>query len=426
VFKIGGHVLCLRAKSIHFVGHLPREDFRAYFQSTDKVYRYDDIDGLATEASPFVRRGDSRVSPYAKDKAEVEQSLTSSANYFMEHGFPFLIGNLVNVIGPGDLKNKERLMQGAVHTWMRGLGPYKIVKANLGYKRQYIPVSDACNAIVTILENGEPQNKYNISNGVTLSNEQAIRLVQEAFKELIEEGKIPPVKTDYVAIDDRNFRAGADKEDPEEGLLADKLLSLGYRPQYPGTEGIKLVIREMILAEWAALQQEKAMQAPALGDLMPGTLQMAREMGDAITRNAVQGADSGYSINYYEKHQPLVRLKIVVDGNSAQSQLNKAREEILSRFRAGGVYPVSASHEVSKEDGAFRGKTEIKFFVEVPLSEIEQAEKLLNAWMGKKPAIGADVMEGLKVVSDGAQDAGGTEHPGLKPGVRGGKARRSL
>jgi hypothetical protein len=69
---------------------------------------------------------------------------------------------------------------------------------------------------------------------------------------------------------------------------------LGYRPQHPGIEGIKLAIREMILSEWEALQQEKTLQTPSPGDLSPEALKAAEQAGDAIAR-ASAGQTAGTS-----------------------------------------------------------------------------------------------------------------------------------
>lgn len=380
-----------------------RQDFRALFQSTDKVYDYEKLgSAFATETSPYVNL-DGPASPYAKDKARVEQYLTFGLSPMIQDGFPFLIANSVNVIGSGD-RNKGRLIQGAVDTWLRGVGPYKIVGGgHEKHERQYIPVADVCNAIVVILERGEPGHKYNVSNRVTLSNEEAIQLVQEVFKGLMEEKKIPLVKTEYILALD-NFRSGADKEDSKEGVIPDALEALGYGPQCPGRDGIKRTVREMILAERDTLQQERAMQGQGPGDLSLKALKVAEQAGEAIARNTARseeevaqrysqtvkrgfagdaGVQKDLTIRYFTRGEPVSEFVIVLDRSvSVKSRLKAKQEAVLAHLHYAGIHVHSVHSEVSMIGSEFvegGGVMVPKIIVTVPAREADLLEKELEA-----------------------------------------------
>jgi dTDP-glucose 4,6-dehydratase len=148
-----------------------REQFRFLHISTDEVYGSLGAAGFFTEATAYAPN-----SPYSASKAAADHLVRS---YFHTYGLPTLITNCSNNYGPYHFPEK--------------LIPLIILNALEGKQlpiygdgqnvRDWLYVADHCRAILKVLEQGRPGEKYNIGG----HNEQTNLAIVQTLCDILDD-----------------------------------------------------------------------------------------------------------------------------------------------------------------------------------------------------------------------------------------------
>ncbi|MHB8302205.1 MAG: dTDP-glucose 4,6-dehydratase [Acidobacteriaceae bacterium] len=149
-----------------------RESFRFLHVSTDEVYG-----SLAAEDAAFTERtAYAPNSPYSATKAASDHLVRS---YFHTYGLPTLITNCSNNYGPYQFP--EKLVPLMITHAVAGK-PLPVYGDGLNV-RDWLYVTDHCEALRLVLERGRPGETYNIGG----RNERNNREVVEAICEILDE-----------------------------------------------------------------------------------------------------------------------------------------------------------------------------------------------------------------------------------------------
>ncbi len=204
---------------------------RFLHMSTDEVYGSSLTDRF-TEDTPLMPRN-----PYSASKAGADRLAYS---YFITHDLPVVIARPANNYGPWQYP--EKLIPFFVYRALRD--EHLPVYGNGMQMRDWLYVEDDCRALLTILDRGEPGEAYNVEAGNEHANLDTIRLILEELAK--PESLIRHVED----------RPGHDLRYPMDGS---KLRALGWSPQMPWDEGIRLTVR------WFAEHGEWMTRAVARG-----------------------------------------------------------------------------------------------------------------------------------------------------------------
>ncbi len=194
--------------------------------STDEVYGLltNESDKPWTEESPLNPRN-----PYSATKAAGEM-LVKAAH--QTHGLIYNITRSSNCYGPRQLP--EKLLPKAIKCVLEG---QKIPIYGQGQQiRDWTYVSDNCAAIMAILDQGKPNEIYNISANQEFTNIETINLVCNAMNkghDLI--SFIPDPRTGH------DFRYAIDTS---------KIRELGWKPLYKFKDGIKDTVQWYLDNQW--------------------------------------------------------------------------------------------------------------------------------------------------------------------------------
>jgi CDP-glucose 4,6-dehydratase len=184
--------------------------------STDKAYGDSSPPGGYTEGTPFVTTDTYCVSKACGDMI--------ARSYAMTYDLPICVVRCGNLYGEGDL-NLSRLIPGTILRLLNGQQPVLYSDA-AGMKREFIHVSDAVSAYMTLLEHGMSGNAYNIGTGFMYSIREVIDLIRE---------KIDP-SIDIRIVDRELFEIN------EQCLNADRLRGLGWDISMPLDKGLHQAI----------------------------------------------------------------------------------------------------------------------------------------------------------------------------------------
>lgn len=185
-----------------------RRGVRFVHVSTDEVYG--DIGG--TDETAPMRPGN----PYSASKAIGEMV---AWQYHKECGMEVMIVRPCNNYGPG--QHEEKFIPRSVSRVKQGL-PIEL-HGDGKHSREWIYVTDCCEAILRVMEDGEP-GVYNIGTGFELTNEQVARHIQSHLG-----GEI-------VYVPDRHLN------DRRYGMVSEKIRRLGWEPKVRFEDGIKCVL----------------------------------------------------------------------------------------------------------------------------------------------------------------------------------------
>jgi dTDP-glucose 4,6-dehydratase len=151
--------------------------FRFLHVSTDEVYGSLGDDGFFTEETPYDPR-----SPYSSSKASSDHLVRAWQHTF---GLPTLITNCSNNYGPYQFPEK--------------LIPVVILKALQGNEipvygtgenvRDWLYVDDHARALLTVVENGEPGETYNIGGHNEKQNMEVVHTICDTLNELVAKEK---------------------------------------------------------------------------------------------------------------------------------------------------------------------------------------------------------------------------------------------
>jgi dTDP-glucose 4,6-dehydratase len=146
--------------------------FRFLHISTDEVYGSLDDDGLFTEETPYHPR-----SPYAASKAASDHLVSA---WFHTYGLPVIISNCSNNYGPYHFP--EKLIPLIVTNAIDGR-PLPVYGQGLNV-RDWLYVDDHVRALVTILEQGQPGESYNVGGRSERRNIDVVEMVCTLMDEL--------------------------------------------------------------------------------------------------------------------------------------------------------------------------------------------------------------------------------------------------
>ncbi|MGW8158733.1 MAG: dTDP-glucose 4,6-dehydratase [Desulfoprunum sp.] len=133
--------------------------------STDEVYGSLGAEGYFSETTAYDPR-----SPYSASKASSDHLVNA---YFHTYGLPTLITNCSNNYGPYQFP--EKLIPLILHNAMQGKSlPVYGDGRNI---RDWLYVGDHCEAVLEVLERGEPGRSYNIGGNNEKMNIEVVTLV---------------------------------------------------------------------------------------------------------------------------------------------------------------------------------------------------------------------------------------------------------
>jgi dTDP-glucose 4,6-dehydratase len=206
----------------HYVATLgaERDAFRFLHVSTDEVYGTLGADGHFNERSPYAPN-----SPYAASKASADHFVRAYAHTY---GLPVLITNCSNNYGPYQFPEKLIPLMILNALDERPLPIY----GDGGNVRDWLHVEDHCAALLTVLRQGRPGEKYNIGGGNERTNLQIVDRICDVVDDLAPSSRSRRALKTFV-IDrpghDRRYAIDATKIGRE----------LGWSPAWPFDDGLR-------------------------------------------------------------------------------------------------------------------------------------------------------------------------------------------
>ena len=189
--------------------------------STDEVYG-DILKGRTSEKYPY-----NPSSPYAASKASSDHLVRS---YYRTYRLPVIVTNCSNNYGPK--QHPEKLIPKLIYNIINDL-PLPIY-GNGKNSREWIYVSDHCEALIKIFKKGKIGEFYNIGSNKNLNNLQITEQLLKLSKNFIQVGK--NVKINFV-----KDRPG---HDIRYALNSNKLKKeLNWEPKISFRKGIKLTLK---------------------------------------------------------------------------------------------------------------------------------------------------------------------------------------
>jgi len=202
------------------------EAFRFLHVSTDEVYGSLGETGLFTETTPYDPR-----SPYSASKASSDHLVSA---YHHTYGLPTLMTNCSNNYGPYHFP--EKLIPLIINNALQGkelpvYGDGKNV-------RDWLYVVDHCRAILTVLQQGEIGETYNVGGNNEMQNIEVVQTVCDILDD--KAGLLPGGSERRTLIRFVKDRAGHDRR---YAIDASKISSdLGWEPSVTFEQGIRLTI----------------------------------------------------------------------------------------------------------------------------------------------------------------------------------------
>ncbi len=191
--------------------------------STDEVYGHIHGDHRSVESDGLAPR-----SPYAASKAAGDHMAHA---YYITYELPVTISRGANNIGP--FQYPEKVVPLFVTNALAG---QKLPVYGDGKQmRDYQYVMDHCSGIATVLQHGAIGEVYNIGTGREMTNLQMVEI-------LLDELKLPQSFIQHV-----EDRQGHDRR---YCMNVDKLIALGWEPEYTHEEAIRKTVRWYVENRW--------------------------------------------------------------------------------------------------------------------------------------------------------------------------------
>ena len=170
--NVNGTYNLLEAARAFWIAQGRPETFRFHHVSTDEVYGSLGAAGLFTEETPYAPN-----SPYAASKAASDHLVRAWRETF---GLPTLLTNCSNNYGPYHFP--EKLIPVVI---LRALAGEAIPVYGTGENvRDWIYVEDHAEALLMVLERGEPGRSYNVGGGSEVKNLDLTRAICAILDEL--------------------------------------------------------------------------------------------------------------------------------------------------------------------------------------------------------------------------------------------------
>ncbi len=165
----------LLGRSLKFWRSLPeseQQDFRFLHVSTDEVFGSLADDGLFTETTAYAPR-----SPYSASKAGADHAARAWSETY---GLPVIVTNCSNNYGP--FQYPEKLVPVVILKCLNG-EPIPVYGKGENV-RDWLHVEDHCEALITVLQAGQPRESYNIGGNSELRNVDLVNLLCQLMDEL--------------------------------------------------------------------------------------------------------------------------------------------------------------------------------------------------------------------------------------------------
>ena len=204
-----------------------REKFRFLHISTDEVFG-----SLAPNDPPFQEETPySPNSPYAASKAASDHMVRS---YFRTYGLPAIVTNCSNNYGPYQFP--EKLIPLIILNALEGL-PLPLYGDGLQI-RDWLFVEDHCEALLTILEKGQPGQSYNIGGSNQPANLEITKQICKILDEMLPNSPHRPHAQLITFIKDR---PGHDRR---YAMDTSKLSQeLGWTPKHELNKGLQETVQ---------------------------------------------------------------------------------------------------------------------------------------------------------------------------------------
>lgn len=204
-----------------------RNAFRFLHVSTDEVYGSLDEDGTPfTEQTCYAPN-----SPYSASKAASDHFVRA---YYQTYGLPVLTSNCSNNYGPRQFP--EKLIPLIIHHAFAGK-PLPIYGDGL-QRRDWLYVSDHCDAIRRMLEAGAPGATYNVGGWNEMTNLDLVRGLCRRLDELRPRADGKPYADQLVLVPDR---AGHDRRYAVDASRLQR--ELGWMPAETFESGIEKTVQ---------------------------------------------------------------------------------------------------------------------------------------------------------------------------------------
>jgi len=211
-----------------------REAFRFLHVSTDEVYGSLGETGAFREETPYAPN-----SPYSATKASADHLVRA---WHETYGLPTLITNCSNNYGPYQFP--EKLIPLMI---MNALEGKKLpIYGDGGNIRDWLFVTDHCDAILAVLKKGKVGEKYNVGGNSERTNLQVV----DALCAAIEAER--PARSN-PALQDQGFKSYTDLKtfvkdrpghDRRYAIDASKIRrELGFEPKHAFESGLRLTVR---------------------------------------------------------------------------------------------------------------------------------------------------------------------------------------
>ena len=218
--------------------------FRFLHVSTDEVYGSLGPEGAFTETTPYAPN-----SPYSASKAAADHLVRA---YHETYHLPTLLTNCSNNYGPYQFP--EKLIPLMIMNALEGKN--LPIYGDGGNVRDWLYVTDHCQAILAVLQRGKVGDKYNVGGNSERTNLQVV----DALCAAIEAER--PAESN-AALRARGFRAYTDLKtfvkdrpghDRRYAIDASKIRrELGFAPQHPFETGLRLTVRWYLEhVDWSA------------------------------------------------------------------------------------------------------------------------------------------------------------------------------
>ena len=205
--------------------------FRFLHVSTDEVYGALGPTGRFREDSPYAPS-----SPYAASKAAADHLVRA---WFHTYGLPTLLTHCSNNYGARQFP--EKLIPLMILNALDGR-PLPIY-GDGGHVRDWLHVEDHCAALLRVLSDGAPGERYNIGGDNERSNREIVDLVCDALDELRPAASNPALNgvASYRAL--KAFVPDRPGHDRRYAIDASRLAALGWRPRRPFRQGLRETVR---------------------------------------------------------------------------------------------------------------------------------------------------------------------------------------
>ena len=206
--------------------------FRFLHVSTDEVYGSLGPTGRFREDSPYAPN-----SPYAASKAAADHLVRA---WCRTYRLPALVTHCSN--NYGEYQFPEKLIPLMILNALDGR-PLPIY-GDGGHVRDWLHVDDHCAALLRVLSDGTPGERYNVGGGNERTNLEIVDLVCDALDELSPAASNPALGGggSYRAL--KTFVPDRPGHDRRYAIDASRIAGeLGWRPQRPFRQGLRDTVR---------------------------------------------------------------------------------------------------------------------------------------------------------------------------------------